>query len=370
MRNSLFCCGCIEEWWRNVVGSTDWPTPASIGFNMFAGERCAGILCTRISYLFDVPVTSKTMDNVFVKMSLCITYRVVKENAADAFYGLTYPFNSIKYHMFHVLQAHVSKMTFDQLFEQYKDLAKAASEELNKRAEAARAPADARGTTGRPAAARARRTARAEGGAPDLARASAAAAMGTATTVVVGSAQQHGEGAASAARAPSKREAAHGATPTRLGSDRQDPRGAIALWTATWIHVAISGYGLNIEDFLIVDINPLRDSVYKAMNDLNAVRMMELASAYKGEAEKVVLVKKAEAEAEAKYLCGVGMARQRQAIADGLRENMLNFPHDHNKVLDVFMNTTNMDVVKDLLENSSSSSANNTTVLVPPRMGN
>lgn len=48
---------------------------------------------------------------------------------------------------------------------------------------------------------------------------------------------------------------------------------------------------------------------------------------YKGEAEKVLLVKKAEAEAEAKHLSGVGVAKQRQAITEGLRENILNFSH-------------------------------------------
>ena len=58
-----------------------------------------------------------------------------------------------------------------------------------------------------------------------------------------------------------------------------------------------------------------------------AAQRLQLASVYKGEAEKVLLVKKAEAEAEAKYLGGVGVAKQRQAITDGLRENILNFSH-------------------------------------------
>ncbi|AES75856.2 hypothetical protein MTR_6g060500 [Medicago truncatula] len=41
-----------------------------------------------------------------------------------------------------------------------------------------------------------------------------------------------------------------------------------------------------------------------------------LASEFKGEADKVLIVKKAEAEAESMFLGGVGVARQRQAITD------------------------------------------------------
>jgi len=43
----------------------------------------------------------------------------------------------------------------------------------------------------------------------------------------------------------------------------------------------------------------------------------------KAEVEKTLQVKWAEGEGEAKYLLGVGVARQRQAIVDGLRESVL-----------------------------------------------
>ena len=45
----------------------------------------------------------------------------------------------------------------------------------------------------------------------------------------------------------------------------------------------------------------------------------------KAEGQKVTLVKAAEADAEAKFLAGQGVARQRQAIVNGLRESVLNF---------------------------------------------
>ena len=50
-----------------------------------------------------------------------------------------------------------------------------------------------------------------------------------------------------------------------------------------------------------------------------------VAALEKAEAEKVQVVKAAEADSEAKYLQGQGIARQRQAIVNGLRESVLNF---------------------------------------------
>lgn len=96
-----------------------------------------------------------------------------------------------------------------------------------------------------------------------------------------------------------------------------------------------------------------------------AAQRLQLASVYKGEAEKVLLVKKAEAEAEAKYLGGVGVAKQRQVITDGLRENILNFSHkvegtSAKEVMDLIMVTQYFDTIKDL-----GSSSKNTTIFIP-----
>ncbi|VAH98585.1 unnamed protein product [Triticum turgidum subsp. durum] len=109
----------------------------------------------------------------------------------------------------------------------------------------------------------------------------------------------------------------------------------------------MSDYGYSIEHILMVDIIP-DAAVRRAMNDINAAQRLQLASVYKGEAEKIHLVKKAEGEAEAKYLSGVGIAKQRQAITDGLRENILNFSHSY------------FDTIKELGDNSKT-----TTVFIP-----
>ncbi|RRT59038.1 hypothetical protein B296_00046132 [Ensete ventricosum] len=98
---------------------------------------------------------------------------------------------------------------------------------------------------------------------------------------------------------------------------------------------------------------------------LIAAQRLQLASVYKGEAEKVLMVKKAEAEAEAKYLSGVGVAKQRQAITDGLRENIVNFSNtvsgtSAKEVMDLIMVTQYFDTIKEL-----GNSSKNTTVFIP-----
>ena len=52
---------------------------------------------------------------------------------------------------------------------------------------------------------------------------------------------------------------------------------------------------------------------------------MRVAANEKAEAEKILQIKRAEGEAESKYLSGLGIARQRQAIVDGLRDSVLGF---------------------------------------------
>ncbi|CAH1420769.1 unnamed protein product [Lactuca virosa] len=87
---------------------------------------------------------------------------------------------------------------------------------------------------------------------------------------------------------------------------------------------AMSGYGLKIVQTLIVDIEP-DQHVKKSMNEINAAARMRVAANEKAEAEKILQIKRAEGEAESKYLSGLGIARQRQAIVDGLRDSVLAF---------------------------------------------
>ncbi|GBG74022.1 hypothetical protein CBR_g17733 [Chara braunii] len=123
-------------------------------------------------------------------------------------------------------------------------------------------------------------------------------------------------------------------------------------------------FGYDIQQTLITDIAP--DAVVKrSMNEINAAARLRVAATDKAEAEKIAQVKRAEAEAEAKYLSGLGIARQRQAIVDGLRESVLTFsskvegttPKD---VLDLVLVTQYFDTMKDI-----GSRSKNTTVFMP-----
>jgi len=75
---------------------------------------------------------------------------------------------------------------------------------------------------------------------------------------------------------------------------------------------------------LVTDIVP-DAKVKAAMNDINAAQREQVAANARGEAEKILVVKKAEAEAESKALQGQGIANQRQAIIEGLRASIEGF---------------------------------------------
>jgi len=61
------------------------------------------------------------------------------------------------------------------------------------------------------------------------------------------------------------------------------------------------------------------------MNDINAAQREQIAAQARGEADKILKVKQAEAEAESKALQGDGVARQRQAIIKGLQASVEQF---------------------------------------------
>ena len=127
-------------------------------------------------------------------------------------------------------------------------------------------------------------------------------------------------------------------------------------------------YGYEVVQTLVTDLQPDM-KVISAMNEINAQRRMRLAAQEKAEAEKIIIVKRSEAEAEAKYLAGVGVARQRKAIVDGLKDSVLEFsggvhgttPQD---VMHLMMVTQYLDMLKDVGSNPAA-----TTLFVPHGVG-
>jgi regulator of protease activity HflC (stomatin/prohibitin superfamily) len=84
---------------------------------------------------------------------------------------------------------------------------------------------------------------------------------------------------------------------------------------------AMLGYGYDIVKALVTDIDP--DSQVKAaMNRINAAEREKVAAQYEGDAQRILIVERAKAEAESKKLQGQGIANQRREIARGLEESV------------------------------------------------
>eukprot|EP00607_Mallomonas_marina_P010536 CAMPEP_0182418280 /NCGR_PEP_ID=MMETSP1167-20130531/2755_1 /TAXON_ID=2988 /ORGANISM="Mallomonas Sp, Strain CCMP3275" /LENGTH=286 /DNA_ID=CAMNT_0024592423 /DNA_START=46 /DNA_END=906 /DNA_ORIENTATION=+ len=114
----------------------------------------------------------------------------------------------------------------------------------------------------------------------------------------------------------------------------------------------MSEYGYEILVALVTDLNP-DQAVKNAMNEINAASRLREAAKEKAEAEKILLVKAAEADADSKYLSGLGVARQRKAIVDGLKSTVNEFSEQvpgasASDVMDLLLLTQYFDMMKDV----------------------
>lgn len=95
----------------------------------------------------------------------------------------------------------------------------------------------------------------------------------------------------------------------------------IAMEIKTHLVQTMDDFGYFIVDALVTDIDPDK-KVKDAMNEINEQKRLREAATEKGEAEKILVVKNAEAEAESKKLQGKGIADQRKAIIEGLKDSV------------------------------------------------
>jgi len=103
-----------------------------------------------------------------------------------------------------------------------------------------------------------------------------------------------------------------------------EQQAGISIAVKTELDATMSNFGFNILNALVTDLIP-DPKVKDAMNDINAAQRAQVAAQARGEAEKILKVKQAEAEAESKALQGKGIAAERQAIIEGLRSSIENF---------------------------------------------
>ena len=95
----------------------------------------------------------------------------------------------------------------------------------------------------------------------------------------------------------------------------------IAIAVKRELNEAMLDYGYDIIKTLVTDIDP-DAQVKEAMNRINAADREKTAAQYEGDAQRILIVEKAKAEAESKRLQGQGIADQRREIARGLEESV------------------------------------------------
>ncbi len=95
----------------------------------------------------------------------------------------------------------------------------------------------------------------------------------------------------------------------------------IAIAVKSELNEAMMTYGYDIIKTLVTDIDP-DAQVKEAMNRINAAEREKIAAQFEGDAQRILIVERAKAEAESKRLQGQGIADQRREIARGLEESV------------------------------------------------
>jgi regulator of protease activity HflC (stomatin/prohibitin superfamily) len=135
------------------------------------------------------------------------------------------------------------------------------------------------------------------------------------------------------------------------------------------LYETMSGFGYEIVQALVTDINP-NANVKAAMNEINTAQRLRVAATERGESEKIIRVKQAEAEAEANILHGKGIAGQRSAIIEGLGHSVEDFVRQipdasARTVMEMVMLIQYIDTLKEIGGSSRSN-----VVFVPHSPGN
>jgi regulator of protease activity HflC (stomatin/prohibitin superfamily) len=142
----------------------------------------------------------------------------------------------------------------------------------------------------------------------------------------------------------------------------------IALDVQQNLDASMREFGYTVVKALVTDVVP-DAKVKSAMNDINAAQREREATVARGETEKILAVKKAEAEAESKRLQGEGIANQRRAIIAGLQESVESFQKaiegvQASDVMALVLITQYFDTMRDI-----GASANSNTILLPHSPG-
>jgi len=249
----LPCIICIRTKEVGVVedlGQYKRLLDAGLHFVFWPLQGVSGRLSLRIQQL-DVVCETKTKDNVFVQVQVSVQYRVLEEEAYNAYYRLSDPRGQIQSYVFDVVRSTVPRMELDETFASKADIASAVKDKLES---------------------------------------------------------------------------------------------------------VMQQYGYQIMEALVTDLAP-DHKVKASMNEINASKRLKEAARHKAEADKIKQVKAAEAEAEARYLSGLGVARQRKAIVSGLQTSVSEFSENVDgatpkDVMDILLLTQYFDTLSSVGANS------------------
>jgi regulator of protease activity HflC (stomatin/prohibitin superfamily) len=262
---AALCAFLVEQQSIAIIerfGKFNRCSTAGLNFKIPLVERVAGRANLRVRQL-DIPVETKTKDNVFVKVVVSVQYRALEDRIYEAFYKLENADQQIRAFIFDVVRAQVPKIILDDVFEKKDDIANAVETELSE---------------------------------------------------------------------------------------------------------MMSSFGYGIVKALITDIDP-DAKVKAAMNEINEAQRLRIAANERGEAEKILKVKQAEGEAQSKALQGKGIADQRSAIINGLRESIGEFQKSVSGVsaaeaMSLVLITQYFDTLKEI-----GASTKSNTILIPHSPG-
>merc|ERR1712007_423713 len=125
-------------------------------------------------------------------------------------------------------------------------------------------------------------------------------------------------------------------------------------------------YGFAIHKSLVTELTPNAD-VMHSMNEINKQKRLRDASIMAAEAEKIKVVKAAEAAADAAQLQGEGIARQRRAIIEGLRDSITHGTQETlttEKISELLLITQYFETLRDIAATSKAQ-----TVFIPHSAG-
>ena len=156
--------------------------------------------------------------------------------------------------------------------------------------------------------------------------------------------------------------------PSMILDDLFEKKDDIASAVKTELDQVMDDFGYGIIKALVTDIDP-DANVKTSMNEINAAQRLREAAVQQAEADKIRVVKAAEGEAESKALQGQGIANQRKAIIEGLKESVESFSKNVDganaqDVMNLVLMTQYFDTIKDI-----GLSGKSNTILIPHSPG-